>query len=307
MKRIYILLLALALTAGCTAKPQAEQAGTGNLDERSKPPALTVLVGEGEVPAALGTYSWTWSNGNGTDTCVEADSLHPLDMLDYLTPLSLGSERRLTLRFDLDGHSLDRLTIRRWDLSCAGNADKYESDFDMLSCTVEDGLVAADLPDGRDGIFEVHAYFTGDSHGDAYYAFFLQGRIDKVLKAPTKTVRIVWRAGLSKLPQGQVVCSRTKLEDALAGETLCDGGEAITVYDDGYFEEHELVLVLMESGSGSVSHQVMDVLTSPSGVTVTVHRMAPEICTADMAAWLMLVDLPAGTALEDTPVTVKII
>ncbi len=303
MKRTILLLLVLLLAAGCISKSPK-----GSVEKHpQKPPALTVQAGKAEGSAVLGTYSWSWSNGDGTDTGVEADGLHPLDMLDYLTPLSLGSERKLILRFDLGPLALDKLTVRRWDLSCAGDPDRYESGFDMLPCTVEDGLVTVDLPDGQDGIFEVHAYFTGDSHGDAYYAFFLQGRIDKALKTPTKTVRIVWRAGLSKLPQGQVVCSRTKLEDALAGETLCDGGEAITVYDDGYFEEHELVLVLMEAGSGSVSHQVMDVLTSSSGVTVTVHRMAPEICTADMAAWLMLVDLPAGTTSEDAPVTVKII
>jgi hypothetical protein len=28
------------------------------------------------------------------------------------------------------------------------------------------------------GIFEVHAYFTGESHGDGYYAFCLQSGIE---------------------------------------------------------------------------------------------------------------------------------
>ncbi len=175
MKRIWILLLALA--AGCTAGPGPTTAGTGSTPAQ-KPPALTVRVGEGEASATLGTYSWTWPNGNGTDTGVEADGPHPLDMLDYMTSLPFAGERAATLRFDLGGLALDRMTLRRWALSSAGDPTGYESDFETLPFAVTGGTVTVDLLDGRGGIFEVHAYFTGESHGDGYYAFCLQSGIE---------------------------------------------------------------------------------------------------------------------------------
>ena len=179
MKRIVILLLALTLTTGCAADPAAAE---GRKDEPTvwkKPPALTVQVGDQAGQAALPTYSWTWPNGNGTDSGVEADGLHPLDMVDHVTPLPLGDERSATLTFELDGLALDQLTVRRWALSCAGDPAKYESDFELLPFTMDGGTIAIELPDGSGGVFEVHAYFTGKSHGDGYYAFWMEPQAPK--------------------------------------------------------------------------------------------------------------------------------
>ena len=137
MKRIVILLLALTLTTGCAADPAAAE---GRKDEPTvwkKPPALTVQVGDQAGQAALPTYSWTWPNGNGTDSGVEADGLHPLDMVDHVTPLPLGDEGAVILTFDLSGLVLDQLTVRRWDAACAGDPAKYESDYEMVPFTVD--------------------------------------------------------------------------------------------------------------------------------------------------------------------------
>ena len=175
MKRISILLLALLLSVGCRANPPAADGGDSDSTVWKKPPALTVQAGENQGQAALSTYSWTWPNGNGTDSGVEADGLHPLDMADRVTPLPLGDEGTVTLIFDLSGLALDHLTVRRWALSCAGDPTKYESDFEMLPLTVNSDTVTVALPDDSGGVFEVHAYFTGESHGDGYYTFCLQG------------------------------------------------------------------------------------------------------------------------------------
>ena len=105
---------------------------------------------------------------------MEADGLHPLDMADRVTPLPLGDERTVTLTFDLAGPALDQLTVRRWALSCAGDPAKYESDYEMLPFAVDGDTVTAELPDGSGGVFEVHAYFRGESHGDGYYTFYLE-------------------------------------------------------------------------------------------------------------------------------------
>ncbi len=300
MKRM-ILLLVLLLAAGCKANAPKESVG----EHLKKPPALTVRAGKAEGSATLGTYSWEWPNADGTCTGVEADGMHPLDMLDHMTPLSVGGERRLTLRFELGSLTLDKLTVRRWDMACVGDPNRYESDFEMLSFTVEGDTVTVDLPNDRGGIFEVHAYFTGESHGDGYYAFCLHGATERAVDFTWKRIRIAWRESLSELPRVRIIRSRAALQDALSAETAQDG--PMPDRDESFFTDQELFLIHLEEGSGSISHEVTEVLTGPTGVTVTVHRIVPEVCTADMAAWIMLVDLPAGTASETVPVTVKII
>ena len=151
MKRMILWLLALMLAAGCAANPPA--AGEGSAAAiLTKPPALTVRVGENEGTAALSTYSWDWPNSDGTRSGVEADGLHPLDMLEYVTPIFLNDEGTVELRFE-GAAKPDHLTIRRWDRSCAGDPSKYESNYDMLSCTMEGDTLTAALPDGLGGIF----------------------------------------------------------------------------------------------------------------------------------------------------------
>ncbi len=303
MKRISILLLALLLSVGCRANPPAADGGDSDSTVWKKPPALTVQAGENQGQAALSTYSWTWPNGDGTHTGVEADGLHPLDMADRVAPLPLGDEGTVTLIFDLSGLALDHLTVRRWPLSCAGDPTKYESDFEMLPFTVNSDAVTVALPDDSGGVFEVHAYFTGESHGDGWYTFCLEGAADRVAAFGVEKRRIGWREGLAELPQARIVRSRGELQAALAGETAHDG--ALPDRDEAFFTDRELVLILLEEGSGSIDHEVTDVLTGPDGVTVAIRRIVPEVCTADMAAWLVLVELPAGT-VGDAPVALTV-
>lgn len=178
MKRMLIWLAALLLLAGCRTGGREGSKAPNGLTRPEKPPALTVGAGEREVLATLGTYSWAWPNGDGTSTGVEVDGMHPLDMLDYMTPLFPGDAGKVTLCFDLQGLDLDKLTVRRWPMAAAGDSDKYERDFELLPFTAAGDRVTVDLPDEDGGIFEVHAYFTGESHGDGYYAFCLQSGIE---------------------------------------------------------------------------------------------------------------------------------
>ena len=106
MKRISILLLALLLTAGCLSKSQSQGEGADKPAPQDKPPALTVVSGESQTQATLSTYSWSWPNPDGTSTGVEADGLHPLDMMDLLTPLLPEEGQPLTLRFELGALTL---------------------------------------------------------------------------------------------------------------------------------------------------------------------------------------------------------
>ena len=315
MKRTILFALSLLLLTGCQSVPPAATEGTARPAVSHQPPALTVRVGENEGAAALSTYSWDWPNPDGTHSGVEADGLHPLDMLDYVTPILLGEERTVELRFE-GAAKPDHLTIRRWDRSCAGDPSKYESNYDMLSCTMEGDTLTAALPDGLGGVFEVHAYFTGESHGDGYYTFCLQGvelpRIQPILFDPldAQTVRIVWRESLSEFPQAQIIRSHEELLSAIGADGGYESaGDLLDVmaatWNDDRFAQYDLILLRIESGSGSISYRVEGVRRTEEGVIVSVRAQVPEICTADMAAWLIFLRLPAGAA-GDGPVTVSI-
>jgi len=70
--------------------------------------------------------------------------------------------------------------------------------------------------------------------------------------------------------------------------------DACDRYDDAYFAQNELVLILLEEGSGSVRHQVTAV-TKEETWQITVKRLVPEIGTCDMAQWHIFVELPGVT------------
>lgn len=301
MKRILIIGLALLMLAGCTAAPGAEPSAA----LRQKPPALTVISGENRIEATLGTYSWDWPNPDGTRSGVEADGRHPLDMLDDLSPLDADGPE-LIVRFETKGTTLDRLFIRGWDPSRAGDPESYEANYFSPAFRIAEGQAVVTLPETASGIFEVHACFTGESQGNGYYAFYVRGiEVPQAEGIPfdAQSVRILWREGLCELPQIQVIRDREELSAALQNEEGYESSadlldELADSCSDAFFAEQELLLLRLEEGSGSISHEVRAVEQGPEGVTVSVRRQVPEICTADMAAWLLFIRVPRGTAGE---------
>ena len=66
-------------------------------------------------------------------------------------------------------------------------------------------------------------------------------------------------------------------------------------YDTAWFETHDLVLIVLREGSGSISHKVSGVLqTENGGLKVDITRVIPEVCTDDMAWWHLFVGVEAG-------------
>ncbi len=70
--------------------------------------------------------------------------------------------------------------------------------------------------------------------------------------------------------------------------------DAIEAYDEPWFETHQLLLVLLEEGSGSIRHEVTAV-TAGAEPAVDIDRLVPECCTDDMAEWHILIELEKGT------------
>lgn len=75
--------------------------------------------------------------------------------------------------------------------------------------------------------------------------------------------------------------------------------DACDRYDDTYFEDHILVMVLLEEGSGSNRHKVRSVYMSAGGrCCICIDRIVPEARTCDMAEWHILIELEAGIEIE---------
>ena len=66
-------------------------------------------------------------------------------------------------------------------------------------------------------------------------------------------------------------------------------------YDEAYFQEHGLLLVTETVTSGSVNVEIQSILVENGVATVTLnHKMPSGLGTADMATWLLWVEVDAG-------------
>ena len=75
--------------------------------------------------------------------------------------------------------------------------------------------------------------------------------------------------------------------------------DACDRYDDAYFAEQDLILILLEEGSGSVRHQVTDVHRNQNW-QITVKRQVPELGTCDMAQWHIFVEIQMGKVISES-------
>lgn len=75
--------------------------------------------------------------------------------------------------------------------------------------------------------------------------------------------------------------------------------DACDKYDDEYFKDRILLLVLLEEGSGSIRHSVDRVANVDGKIEVEIRTIVPEIGTDDMAEWHILIEPEAGIFVED--------
>ena len=148
-----------------------------------EPPELTIVCGEKQIMALKGTYSWEYSNGNGTSTGIEADSMHPLNAKEYMTELPLAYSYKSSI--DLFKAHLqfetapDEVEIRYWDASCWNDysaerkeltVQALEADYIDVGFSTE---YTAKLLEGN-YIYEVIAKWSSseDYGGIAHYSFY---------------------------------------------------------------------------------------------------------------------------------------
>ena len=87
--------------------------------------------------------------------------------------------------------------------------------------------------------------------------------------------------------------------DHVSSDTTIGFLDACDKYDDAYFEDHILVMVLLEEYSGSIRHKVQSVHMSAGGqCRIYIDRIVPEAGTCDMAQWHILIEPEAGVKIE---------
>lgn len=69
--------------------------------------------------------------------------------------------------------------------------------------------------------------------------------------------------------------------------------DACDKYDDAYFERQNLVLIVLQEGSGSIRHEITDVRRNMEngGWDITIDVKAPEVVTDDMAQWHLFLEV----------------
>lgn len=76
-------------------------------------------------------------------------------------------------------------------------------------------------------------------------------------------------------------------------QAACDG------YDEAFFEKNYLLFVLLQEGSGSISHEVRGVAQAQDGTLgISIDRIVPEVCTCDMAQWHIILELNRDTVVQ---------
>ena len=83
------------------------------------------------------------------------------------------------------------------------------------------------------------------------------------------------------------------------GRTVNFPGE----YDAAFFAENRLVLIPSGSSSGSVRY-VADAVWGDNKIVISLQGKMPDVGTADMADWLLLITLPRDQFPEDMPIEV---
>jgi len=148
-------------------------------------PALTVLYDDTSVEALKGTSSWRYLNDDGVWTGIEADSLHPLEAKEHMTPLNLLPSTRSSvepLRAYLEWDVMpDLVTARCWSAEQWGHASAQSEtvsvDTIMLDSDIETSpIVSIELKDGN-YVYEVSAEWSRFDtwRGSAHYSFYTIG------------------------------------------------------------------------------------------------------------------------------------
>ena len=127
----------------------------------------------------------------------------------------------------------------------------------------------------------------------------------EALSCSAQYIRTPGDLGDRTSPQVTVIRSRFALEayyeahqeqyflegrESVASDTTVGFWDACRRYDDAFFQDHELILAVLEEPSGSIRHRVTALTREGADRMLTVTRLIPECGTDDMAQWHLIVE-----------------
>lgn len=123
--------------------------------------------------------------------------------------------------------------------------------------------------------------------------------------------RIRVQYGESAPGKSQIWITSTTEFDNLLKAYQNKNADKLAMYDENFFAEHNLILVVMIESSGSVAHEVREVQVEasvesdlPYTIRPVIMRICPDVGTCDMAQWYILIAVdkmygPGNCALAD--------
>ena len=73
-------------------------------------------------------------------------------------------------------------------------------------------------------------------------------------------------------------------------DTTIGFADATKEYDEEFFKEHNIVLVLLTASSGSIRYKVANVNLNDGVMEINITKKTPEIGTCDMAGWHIIIE-----------------
>jgi len=105
--------------------------------------------------------------------------------------------------------------------------------------------------------------------------------------------------------QYQVVTTSQQLLEYASTYRITLDSTLIQKYDNSFFNDKALVLVLITENSGSISHEI-DANYREQSLHIDITRQVPDgFITMDMATWLAIIELESAYATND--ILVKIL
>lgn len=66
--------------------------------------------------------------------------------------------------------------------------------------------------------------------------------------------------------------------------------DAIAEYDEEWFKDHNIVLILLTANSGSIRYKANNINIEDGTMTVSFNKKAPDMVTCDMAGWHIIIE-----------------
>lgn len=108
------------------------------------------------------------------------------------------------------------------------------------------------------------------------------------------------RAELDQYYEDNKMIFDMKRREQVYSDTTVGFLDAIEKYDEAFFIDRDLVILVLEEGSGSIRHEVNGIRPYYDGSwLLTVRRITPEVCTDDMAQWHLMLEIEKDLIGED--------